>query len=169
MVGGDVESVARWWADPARHRELRSQYDTPNVTGFSWNEATEGQALVQEGEWTTARGLVQIRITTILGPDGVAVRQRTDGSFVREVEYRQLRLTNGGREDVTVSQRLMEFSEATPGQTNLVSAITVKERTGFPWWERALLRTSEFQHRMMHLQELVDRCEADIAAMPQSD
>ena len=161
-VRGDVESVARWWADPARRLELRSQYDTPNVTGFSWNESFQGLQLIEEGEWTTARRLVQVRITTTLAPDGGSLWRRTDGSFIREYEFRQLRRTHGGREDETVSQRAMEFTEAEPGLTTLLIRMTV-QRTGYPWWERAQLRAYELQHRWTHFHSWVSRCESDIA------
>jgi hypothetical protein len=162
LVRGDVESVAGWWADPARRLELRSQYNTPSVTGFSWKDSFEGPQLIEEGEWTTARRLIQVRITTTLAPDGDSVWRRADGSFVRESEFRQVRRTHSGREDETVSHRVMEFTEAGHSRTTLLSRITV-QRTGYPWWERAQVRTSELQHRWTHLDDWVSRCEADIA------
>ncbi len=162
-VSGDVASVAGWWADSARRAELRAQYETPSVTGFSWNERVRGQELIQTGEWSTAKRLMRIRITTTLTPDGCPVQHRTDGSFVREQEFRQVRRIPGGRADETVSRRFMEFTEAGPHQTSLLATYKV-QRTGFPWWERVQIRTYELQHRWTHLHSLVSRCESDIEA-----
>jgi hypothetical protein len=162
-VCGDVTSVARWWADSARRVELRAQYETPSIKGFSWNESVQGQELIQMGEWSTARRLIRIRIATTLAPDESPVQRRTDGSFMREQEFRQVRRIPGGREDETVSRRFMEFTEAGPNHTSLLATYKV-QRTGFPWWERAQIRTYELQHRWTHLHSLVSQCESDIEA-----
>ena len=162
-VRGDVEAVARWWADPARHLELRSEYDGPWGGGLTWSESSDGAHLVEEGEWSTAKRGVWIRITTTLGPDGTSVQRRADGSFVRKQDLRQVRSSHAGREHVAVSVRHMELTESAPGQTTLTSTVTV-QRTGFHWWERATLRNEELQHRVTPLQQWVARCESDIAA-----
>jgi hypothetical protein len=108
-VRGDVASVAEWWAESARRTDLRAQYETPSETGFSWNESFQDEQLIQVGDWSTTRRLIRARITTTLTPDGCPVQRRTDGSFVREQEFRQARHIPGGREDETVSRRFMEF------------------------------------------------------------
>jgi hypothetical protein len=162
-VHGDVAAVAGWWADSARRTELRVQYETPSVTGFSWSESVQGQEMIQIGEWSTARRLIRIRITTIMASDGCPVQRRTDGSFVREQEFRQVRRIPGGREDETLSRRFMEFTKVGPNQTSLFATNRVR-RTGFPWWERAQIRTYELQHRWTHLHSWVSRCESDLEA-----
>jgi hypothetical protein len=167
-VRGDVESVARWWADPARMKELRTQYESSSVTNFSWDESSESGRLIQIGEWTTSGGRVEIRVITKVGADGSPFQLRPNGSFVREQEVRQARHSRPGREDVTLSFRRMELTEAGPNRTALLNTTWVK-RTGYSWWGQARVRISEGQHRMTHLQEWAARCESDIAAETETD
>ena|ERR1700733_7883159 len=154
---------------PTQHmKELRTQYESSNVTNSSWDESSENGRLIEIGEWTTPRGRVEIRVVTKLGAEGSPFQLRPNGSFVREQEVRQARRSRQGRDDMTLSFRRMELTEAGPNRTALLNTTTVK-RTGYSWWGRAQVRISEGQHRMTHLQEWAARCESDIAAETEAD
>lgn len=167
MVRGDVELVARWWSDPARQGETRSQYESMDVAASSrknhWDHVGKRSRRLPAA--SKSGPLHDLSLSPTL-------RSRSDAPLPRTRSMRNHGVPSDsspttGREDLTMSYRLMELSEAGPNQTALMNTVMVT-RTGYSWWERAQLRMSESQHRMIHLQERVDRCEADIAAMPQA-
>jgi hypothetical protein len=150
-----------------RRKEFRSQYESSDVTNFSWDESLEDGHLVERGEWTTPRRHVELRIATPVGTDGSTFQPGPNGSFVRKQEIRQARRSHQGSEDVALRYSLIELSEAGPNQTSLFSTSTTK-RTGYSWSERAHYRMSEGQHRTQLFQGWLAQCESDIAATPES-
>jgi hypothetical protein len=163
-VRGDLESVVRWWCDPQRSSEQRSEYELSSIADFSWQESSESGVLTAEGEWTAHNHVsVRLRVVTMIGPDGV--QRLPDGSFVRQQQIYQERHHRNGRHDTTESRRLTEFRERGSMDTTVTSTTMVR-RAGLHWWEELGLRLSERRHREMHLHDWAFRCESALATIP---
>lgn len=117
VVGGDFESVVRWWCDPARLQDRRTELESGPVSDFSWQESYQDGVLTAIAEWTRKDGR-QIRLKTSAPrlPDGIIEREPS-GCFVLPVQVnRRVRLL-GGRELEADGEQIKQVS-GDPPRTN---------------------------------------------------
>jgi hypothetical protein len=168
-VRGDLESVVSWWASPERREERRAHYESLNVSDFKYEETLEDGRRITETGWTTRRSLTQtgwtprpglqlsLRMTSPTRPHG-AVERAPDGRAVLRAQTVRSRRWPNGREDLSRSDLVLEFSELSESRTRVRLTVT-QYREGVPWWEKILPPNDERRHRRMHLKDTIAKCE----------
>lgn len=168
-VRGDVESVVSWWTSPGRREERRAHYERLNVSDFRYEETVEDGQRITEMGWTTRRSLTQTgwtprpgvqvstRTASPIRPQGAAERA-SDGRAVLRAQFAGSRRWPNGREDLSRSESVLEFSELPEGRTRVRLTVT-RYKEGVPWWEKILPPNDERRHLRMHLKDMIAHCE----------
>jgi hypothetical protein len=165
-VRGDLESVVSWWTSPERREERRADYESLNVSDFRYEETVEDGQRITEMGWTTRRSLthtgwtprpgLQVSIRSIR-PQGAAERA-PDGRAVLRVQSVGSRRWPNGRENLSRSDSVLEFSELPESRTRVRLTVT-RYKEGVPWWEKILPPNDERSHLRIHLKDMIAKCE----------
>ena len=168
-VRGDLESVVSWWTSPERREERRAHYESLNVSDFRYEETLEDGQRITETGWTTRRSLTQtgwtprpglqlsLRMTSPIRPHG-AVERTPDGRAVLRAQTVRSRRWPNGREDLSRSDLVLEFSELSESKTRVRLTVT-QYKEGVSWLEKILPPNDERRHRRMHLKDTIAKCE----------
>jgi hypothetical protein len=146
VVRGDLESVVSWWTSPERREGRRAHYQSLNVSDFRYEETLEDGQRITEMGWTTRRSLTQtgwtprpglrvsLRTASPIRPHGAAERA-PDGRAVLRTQAVWSRRWPNGREDLSRSDSVLEFSELPESRTRVHLTVT-RYKEGVPWWEK---------------------------------
>lgn len=160
-VRGDLESVVSWWTSPERREERRASHESLDVSDFRYEETLEDGQRITETGWTTRRGLqVSGRTVSPIRPLG-AVDRAPDGRVLLRTQTCQSRRWPNGREDLSRSERVLEFRELSESRTRARLTVT-RYKEGVPWWERLLPPNDERRHLRLHLKDAIAKCEHDL-------
>lgn len=128
--------------------------DGRRITEMGW---TTRRSLTQTG-WTPRPGLqVSMRTASPIRPSGAAERT-PDGRAVLRTQSAGSRRRPNGRESLSRSDSVLEFSELSESRTRVRLTVT-RYKEGVPWWEKILPPNDERRHLRMHLKDTIAKCE----------